>query len=166
MKLQNTLTTFAIGFLLFLPLFAGIIPAIIPSAVPVANKRGNSTVFQLAVNNSAATAGAPFCDDGSGNATTTTTGVVCSQSYSSFCAVGMGGTACGFPLTITVSPLGAANAAAFTVQCWTLSGTTVTPLAIINYSYTTSGGIVQTISPTFGAAATGGFCTASGTLQH
>ena len=48
---------------------AGIFQAIIPQAVPTANKRGNATVFQLANNNSAGSAGATICDDGSGNAT-------------------------------------------------------------------------------------------------
>ncbi len=50
---------------------AGVIQAIIPGTVPVANKRGSSSIFQLAAGNSAGVAGAPFCDDGSGNATTT-----------------------------------------------------------------------------------------------
>lgn len=49
---------------------AGIIQAVIPQVVPTANKRGTATVFQLAANNSAASAGATFCDDGSGNVTT------------------------------------------------------------------------------------------------
>src|SRR5271166_1367594 len=49
---------------------AGIIPAIIPAGVPTANKRGNSGVFQLASNTSAASAGVLYCDDGSGNLTT------------------------------------------------------------------------------------------------
>lgn len=49
---------------------ASIIQAIIPQAVPTPNKRGTATVFQLATNTSAAVAGTPFCDDGSGNATT------------------------------------------------------------------------------------------------
>lgn len=42
----------------------------LPNAVPTANKRGNSNVYQLASNNSAASAGTPFCDDGAGNTTT------------------------------------------------------------------------------------------------
>lgn len=46
---------------------SGIAPALIPSNVPAANKRGNSNVFQLASNNSAAAAGTVFCDDGNGN---------------------------------------------------------------------------------------------------
>ena len=49
---------------------ASIIQAIIPQAVPTPNKRGTATVFQLATNTSAAVAGTPFCDDGSGNTTT------------------------------------------------------------------------------------------------
>ena len=49
---------------------SGIAPALIPNSVATANKRGNSNVFQLALNNSAASAGTAFCDDGSGNATT------------------------------------------------------------------------------------------------
>jgi hypothetical protein len=49
---------------------SGIAPAIIPQAVPTANKRGNSTVFQLATSTATAAAGTVFCDDGSGNVTT------------------------------------------------------------------------------------------------
>jgi hypothetical protein len=49
---------------------SGIVPAIIPNAVPTANKRGNSNVFALASSNSAASAGTTYCDDGSGNLTT------------------------------------------------------------------------------------------------
>jgi len=49
---------------------SGIVPAIVPNAVPTANKRGNSNVFALASNNSAASAGTSYCDDGNGNLTT------------------------------------------------------------------------------------------------
>ena len=54
----------------FSPGISGIIQAIIPQAVPTANKRGNSTAFQLASSSSSGSAGAPYCDDGSGNTTT------------------------------------------------------------------------------------------------
>ena len=61
----------AVGLVLGGALVAsGIMQPIIPQLVPVANKRGTSNVFQLALNNSAAAAGTAFCDDGSGNVTT------------------------------------------------------------------------------------------------
>ena len=72
---MDTLKRYSYLLVLLVCLFAsvwasGIVPALIPNAVPTANKRGNSNVFQLASNNSAASAGTVFCDDGSGNATT------------------------------------------------------------------------------------------------
>lgn len=55
---------------------SGIVPAIVPSAVPSANRRGTLTgcggsgCFQLASSASAGSSGAVYCDDGSGNLTT------------------------------------------------------------------------------------------------
>lgn len=70
-----TLTLLVLGFCMLgvvssPELRAGIIQAIIPQAVPTANKRGNSTIFALATNATPATAGTLYCDDGSGNTTT------------------------------------------------------------------------------------------------
>jgi len=50
---------------------AGIIQAVIPQAAPTANKRGNSTVFQLAADNSSGTRGQLLCVDSNGNASVT-----------------------------------------------------------------------------------------------
>jgi hypothetical protein len=50
-------------------LASGIAIITLPNNVPTANKRGNSNVYQLASNNTAGSAGATLCDDGSGNAT-------------------------------------------------------------------------------------------------
>lgn len=47
---------------------AAIIQAVIPDVVPTANKRGTSSVFQLAGSATPNAVGTPFCDDGSGNA--------------------------------------------------------------------------------------------------
>jgi hypothetical protein len=49
---------------------SGVSTAIVPALVPVANKQGNSSVFQLAGTNSGVAA-ALLCDDANGNATTT-----------------------------------------------------------------------------------------------
>lgn len=52
-------------------LFAsGIVPGIVPQMVPVLNKRGNSTIFALAASSTPAAPGTGYCDDGSGNLTT------------------------------------------------------------------------------------------------
>lgn len=61
-----------VAFIMMAGLFltAGIVQVTLPNAVPTANKRGNTNVFQLAANNSTSTAGTLFCDDGSGNVTT------------------------------------------------------------------------------------------------
>ena len=98
---------------------AGIIQAVIPQVVPTANKRGNATVFQLANNNSAASAGTLFCDDGSGNATT------------SGCSTG------GTTATITV-----ANAASTGTTTSTLTKLTGAPSTAVIATAGDTGGVV------------------------
>jgi len=66
----------------FVSIQAGIIQAIIPQAVPTPNKRGNSSVFQLAADSTTAAAGTAFCDDGNGNTTTAGCNVASSSAFS------------------------------------------------------------------------------------
>lgn len=92
---------------------AALVLEIVPAAnVPAANKRGNSSVFQLAVNNSAAAAGTPFCDDGSGNSTT------------SGCIGGGGVGTPGSTLFSSTTSTGPSNSAAETSLIGSVTGST------------------------------------------
>jgi hypothetical protein len=66
--------------------------------------------------------------------------------------------------SIDVSSLNvtSANYKTILAECFTGASTTQTPVTITNYAYTTGSGIVQTVAPTFGAAAAAGYCAANG----
>lgn len=55
-----------------------------------------------------------------------------------------------------------ANYKSILAECFTGASTTQTPVTITSYAYTTGSGIVQTVAPTFGAAAAAGYCAANG----
>ena len=90
---------------------AGIGSLTFPNLLPAANKRGNTNVYQLALNNAAAAAGTAFCDDGSGNVTT------------SGCTAGGTAGANLFSSTSTAT----VTAAADTTLIGTVSGSTTVP---------------------------------------
>lgn len=122
----------AVGLVLGGALVAsGIMQPIIPQLVPVANKRGTSNVFQLALNNSAAAAGTAFCDDGSGNVTT----VGCS---------GGGGGAAGATLFSSTANAGPSNSAAETSLIGTVVGSKTIPGATF-----TNGAVLEARSQGF-----------------
>ena len=79
------------------------------------------------------------------------------------CTFSTTATGCGTPSSIDVSTFSAASIDQFLVQCFTGASTTQTPVTILTYVYTTGSGIIQTVAPTFGAAAAGGYCVANGT---
>ena len=138
---------------------SGIAPALIPNNVNSANKRGNSNVFQLAANNSAAAAGSTFCDDGNGNATTSGCSGGGAGTLNPSCTFNTSGTSC----AINVAALNVPSADYNTIltQCWTGASTTQTAVAIVTYAYATSAGNVSTVTPAFAAAAAAGYCAAN-----
>lgn len=103
--------------------------------------------------------GITLADNGTG--TVTITGSAAGGANPS-CTFSAAATGCATPSAIDVSALAATSINQFLVQCWTGASTTQTALAIATYTYTTGSGIIQTVAPTFVAAAASGYCTANG----
>jgi hypothetical protein len=66
-------------------------------------------------------------------------------------------TGCTSPIDVSSLAIPTANATSIVFQCYTILTGTQTALAA-TYTYTTGSGIVQTVTPLFGSAASGGYC--------
>ena len=95
--------------------------------------------------------------DPSGAETCTGSGGGGGGSVNPACTFSTSATGC----TINTSTLAvpSANYNSLITQCWTGASTTQTTVAILTYVYTTGSGIVQSVAPTFSAAAAAGYCT-------